>query len=51
VIGARVRVIYDNDPLKVGTVIAESEDSVGVRFDDEPDVPAIVPKQYLGVIL
>lgn len=37
--------------MRVGTVIAESEDTVGVRFDDDPDIPAIVRKIHLGVIL
>lgn len=50
-IGARVNVLYAKGPVRVGTVIAESEESVGVRFDDEPDIPAIVPKQALGAIL
>lgn len=37
--------------MKVGTVIAESEECVGVRFDEDPEIPAVVPKQYLGAIL
>ena len=35
---------------RVGTVIADSEDCVGVKLD-EVDTPVIVPKAYLGAIL
>jgi hypothetical protein len=35
---------------KVGTVIAESDECVGVRLDGV-DVPVIIRKVYLGVVL
>jgi hypothetical protein len=37
--------------MRNGTVIAESDHSVGVKFDDDPDVPAIVLKRNIGVVL
>ncbi|UDL16857.1 hypothetical protein SEA_ATUIN_194 [Arthrobacter phage Atuin] len=35
---------------RVGTVLAESEDCVGVSLD-EGSVPLIVPKRFLGIVL
>jgi hypothetical protein len=35
---------------KIGTVIAESEECVGVKLDGV-DSPVIIRKAYLGVIL
>jgi hypothetical protein len=35
---------------KMGTVIAESEECVGVRLDDG-DVPVIIRKAYIGAVL
>lgn len=35
---------------KIGTVIAESEECVGVKLD-EVETPVIIRKAYLGVIL
>lgn len=37
--------------MRIGVVIAENEDCVGVRFEDNPDVPMIVKKSQVGVVL
>jgi hypothetical protein len=37
--------------MRMGVVIAESEECVGVKFDDAPDVPMIVKKSQVGVVL
>jgi hypothetical protein len=49
--GARVRVSYKQGGMKFGVVVAESDECVGVRFDDRPDVPVIVKKSQVGVVL
>lgn len=37
--------------MRIGIVIAESDECVGVRFEDAPDVPVIVRKSQVGVVL
>jgi hypothetical protein len=37
--------------MRFGVVIAESDECVGVKFDDSPDVPMIVRKSQVGVVL
>lgn len=49
--GAKVRVKYKSGNMRIGIVIAESDECVGVRFEDAPDVPAIVKKSHVGVVL
>lgn len=49
--GTRVRVKYKSGTMRLGVVIAESDECVGVRFDDNPEVPAIVRKSHIGVVL
>lgn len=49
--GAKVRVKYKTGAMRFGIVIAESDECVGVRFDDSPDVPVIVKKSQVGVVL
>lgn len=49
--GTRVRVKYKSGTMRMGTVIAESDECVGVKFDDKPDVPMIVKKSQVGVVL
>lgn len=49
--GTRVRVKYKSGTMRMGVVIAESDECVGVKFDDSPDVPVIVKKSQVGVVL
>lgn len=49
--GTKVRVKYKSGRMRIGVVIAESDECVGVRFEDSPDVPAIVKKSQVGVVL
>lgn len=49
--GSRVRVKYKSGTMRFGTVIAESDECVGVKFEDSPDVPVIVKKSQVGVVL
>lgn len=49
--GARVRVKYKSGGMRFGIVIAESDECVGVKFEDSPDVPVIVKKSQVGVVL
>ena len=49
--GSRVRVKYKSGNMRFGIVIAENEDCVGVKFEDSPDVPMIVKKSLVGVVL
>lgn len=49
--GTRVRVNYKLSGMRFGVVIAESDECVGVRFDDNPEVPVIVRKSQVGVVL
>lgn len=49
--GQKVRVKYKTGGMRFGIVIAESDECVGVRFDDSPDVPVIVKKSQVGVVL
>jgi hypothetical protein len=49
--GTKVRVKYKSGSMRIGIVIAESDECVGVRFEDAPDVPVIVRKSQVGVVL
>lgn len=49
--GARVKIQYIKSGMKMGTVIAESDECVGVRLDSDPDVPVIVRKSLVSVVL
>lgn len=51
--GARVKLMGDpsnGKPSRFGTVIAENEFCVGVKFDGI-DIPAIVRKTHVSVVL
>lgn len=48
--GQRVRGQFKNSGGKMGTVVAEGEYCVGVQWDDNPEVPMIVRKDYVSVV-
>lgn len=49
--GARVRFSHRSKGMLIGTVIAENDLCVAVQPDDDPAVPYIIPKAFVGVIL
>lgn len=49
-VGERVRAQFKGSGGKYGKVIAENTDCVVVAWDDNPDVPMIVRKNYVSVI-
>lgn len=48
--GLRVRAQFKSSGGKMGKVIAENERCVAVEWDDNPEVPMIVRKDYVSVV-
>jgi hypothetical protein len=49
--GQRVRFSHRTKGMVTGVVIAESETCVGIRLDSAPEVPYIVQKALIGVVI